>query len=119
MNKLFRSLAICVLVCGTPVALSVGACAVITKPTDATTLANVLQTATLATKAVDVYVQTGNPNAATLAELKKLNDDVHTQVVALQQDQAAGRALSYTLFNAAMDAFVAYANQNGIQVPTS
>lgn len=72
------------------------------------TLADATLAATAATRLVDVYVNTGNPNRATLLELQKLNDGVHSALTDLQRANAAGQSIAMASFNAARDAFLAY-----------
>lgn len=119
--RLFKSLALAALILSAPIAVS--GCATVlpifTQPTDAKTLANVLQLATAATKAVDIAVNTHTLDSGTLVQLKVLNDNVHREVVRLEQDQANHVPLIFSAFNAAMDAFTAYANTKGIAVSTS
>jgi hypothetical protein len=77
-------------------------------PTQARTLAEALQTATLCTDAVDLYVRTGNPSRAALDELNILNDRVHSMLLDLQAANTRGQSLSFAAFNAALQAFNAY-----------
>lgn len=79
-----------------------------------TTLADAEQAATLATKAVDVYVNSTTPDRATLTELKALNDGVHAALDNLLAAQAAGGSLTFASFNAALSAFDAYADSAGV-----
>jgi hypothetical protein len=79
-----------------------------------TTFADAESAATVATNAVDVYVNSASPDRATLTELKALNDGVHAALTDLQHDQTAGNSLTFGAFNAALDAFDAYATSNGV-----
>ncbi len=83
-------------------------------PSQATTLASALQAATLVTKAVDVYVNTANPSRATLLELQILNNQVHTTLVDLEHENAAGHSLVFAAFNEALRAFNSYATTKGV-----
>ena len=123
MNRFLKALVIISFI-GTPVlATQLGGCTtiqqVLSKKTDAKTLATALNLATGATKAVDLAVKNVDMSVATLQQLRVLNDGVHAALVSLQADQQAGRPLVFAGFNAAMDAFYAYANDQGISVPTS
>lgn len=83
-------------------------------PAQATTLAEALQAAKLATDAVDVYVRSANPNRATLAELQTLNEGLHNALVTLEMANANGQSLAMASFNAALTAFNAYSTSQGI-----
>lgn len=108
-------------------ALALGGCATLTStvaqladhaasasPHQAATLAEALQAATLITRAVDLYVNVGNPDRATLVELKALNDAVHAALTDLEAADARGGSLTFGTFNAALDAFNAYATAKGV-----
>lgn len=83
-------------------------------PSQARTLAEALQAATLVTDAVDLYVNTGNPSRATLMELQILNDGLHTALGRLQAANAADQSLWLASFNAALEAFNSYATSSGV-----
>jgi hypothetical protein len=83
-------------------------------PTQVTTYADATAAATLATKAVDVAVTSLKFDRGTLEELSALNDSVHAAWLDLKQANDAGRSLSFASFNAALDAFNAYATVKGI-----
>lgn len=84
-------------------------------PEQARTLAEATQAATLATRAVDLYVNTANPNRATLEQLNVLNERVHSTLTNLQAANAAGQSLAIAAFNEAFSAFVAYSNVKGVK----
>ena len=84
-------------------------------PQQATTLAQALQFAKLATDAVDVYVNTGNPNRATLTELNTLNEGLHAALGKLQTANMAGQSLALAVFNQAFLAFTTYETAAGVK----
>lgn len=84
-------------------------------PRQVNTLAEALQAATLATLAVDAYVNTASPNRATLVELQTLNNGLHTALVNLQAANANGQSLALAAFNEALAAFRSYAANRGIK----
>lgn len=84
-------------------------------PQQVKTLAEAYQVATILTEAVDVYVNVGKPDRATLLELKKLNDGVHDALANLKAANDSGNALSMAIFNEALKAFNSYATAKGIQ----
>lgn len=84
-------------------------------PSQVRTLAEALQAAKLATDAVDLYVRIGKPDRDIRNELRALNEAVHTAALSLEQDQAAGKSLTFGAFNAALDAFNAYATVKGVK----
>ena len=84
-------------------------------PSQVKTLADALQAATLATQAVDLYVNTANPSRATLLELQALNEGLHSALVQLQAANAANQSLALAVFNAALTAFNAYATVTGVK----
>lgn len=77
-------------------------------PASVTTLVEAEQSAILVTKAVDVYVNTGSPNRATLLKLQQLSNTVHAALVSLEQANAENKPLVFASFNAAVAAFNAY-----------
>jgi hypothetical protein len=77
------------------------------------TLAAALSAAKLATDAVDLYVQVGNPDRATLLQLQSLNEGVHTALTNLQAANMRGESLVFAAFNEALAAFRAYAAAKG------
>jgi hypothetical protein len=83
-------------------------------PAQVTTLAQAVQAADLITKAVDVYVKTGNPNVATLKELQALSNAVNAALVSLNTAAQNGQSLVYDSFNAALSAFTAYSTASGV-----
>lgn len=74
----------------------------------ATTLAEAEQSATLVTQAVDLYVNSANPNAATLQQLQNYSNAVHAALVSLEQANAEGGTLVFATYNAALAAFNSY-----------
>lgn len=78
------------------------------------TLGDALQAATLVTRAVDLYVTTGHPDRGTLVELKALNEGLHTSLMDLQAANTRGQSLNFAAFNAALDAYNAYATLKGV-----
>lgn len=87
---------------------NIGQSVSVASPTQARTLAEALQAATLCTDAVDLYVRTGNPSRAVLDELNILNDRVHDTLVNLQTANMRGQSLTFAAFNEALQAFNAY-----------
>lgn len=87
-------------------------------PSQATTVAEAAQIATLAEKAVDLYVKNGHPSQSTLAELKVLLTDLHTPLVAAEQANASGNsaaaAAAVSAFNEALAAYQSYAVHSGV-----
>lgn len=80
----------------------------------ANTLAEAINLDTVAARAVTVYVQTGNPNRATLIQLQTDARIVHDALVTLEQANAAGMNLNFTVVNAAYRAFYDYAIGHGV-----
>ena len=70
---------------------------------------------TLATKAADLYVTTGHPSRAVLIQIKSLSDGLHAALVTLERANADGKSLTFASFNAALQAFNAYATSAGIK----
>lgn len=83
-------------------------------PAQVRTLSEALQAATIATNAVDVYVNGANPDMATLLELQTLNDGLHTALVNLRAANANNQSLLLGLFNESLRAFQAYSTNKGI-----
>lgn len=105
------------------IAVPLGACQTLTQvatsfststPKQVNTLAEALQAATLATLAVDAYVNATNPNRATLLELQTLNNSLHTALTNLQAANATGQSLAMASFNEALAAFRSYAANRGV-----
>jgi len=86
-----------------------------TTPTEVKTLAEAEQAATLVTRAVQLYVENGNPSRATLLEIKALSDGVHAAILELDAAQRTKKSLVFDSFNAALAAFNAYATAQGIK----
>jgi len=84
-----------------------------------TTLADAQTAAKLATDTVDLAVNTGKLDVATLKELKALSDGVHAALDNLEATNAAGGNLVYGSFNAALAAFNAYKTAQGIASASS
>lgn len=88
-------------------------------PSQATTVADAAQIATLAEQAVDLYVKNGNPSPAVLNELKVLLADLHTPLVAAENANKSGNsaaaAAAVTAFNEALAAYQAYAASAGVK----
>lgn len=61
-----------------------------------------------------VAVDTNKLDAGTLTELQALRGGVRTALDALQTQQLAGHSLAFGAFNAAVDAYNAYAAAKGI-----
>lgn len=78
------------------------------------TLAAAEQTATLVTKAADLYVNTASPDRGTLIELQALSKGIHSALTDLQAANTAGKSLNFAAFNAALDAYNAYATLKGV-----
>lgn len=83
-------------------------------PTQVNTYADALNAAKLVTDAVDLYVNSANPNRATLLQLQKLNDGVHAALNSIGAANREGGSLVYGSFNAALAAFNAYATTQGV-----
>lgn len=100
MNKSLCALALsCFFVAG---------CATANAPTSASTLAEAEQSATLATKAVDVYVNSASVNRADLLKIQQGNNVIHSALLTLEADRKAGTPLSFSAFNAAVASFNSY-----------
>ena len=87
-------------------------------PGQATTLAEAEQAATLTEKALDLYVNTGNPSPAVLNELNVLVPAVHNALVKVEQANKAGNsaliAAALAAFNQAIDAVNSYETLQGV-----
>lgn len=83
-------------------------------PREVTTYAQATQAATLVTKAATLAVQVGKFDRATLVQLNALNEGVHAAWLSLKADNASGKSLTFGAFNAALDAFRAYATAKGV-----
>lgn len=116
--KNLRSIALAVLL----IAPTLGACTTVgqalisigqwtssSTPAEVATYADATLAATLATKTVDALVNTVQFDRATLTEFATLNDGVHTAWLQLKAARDANQSLTYGAFNAALDAFNAYA----------
>lgn len=96
--------------CAQMASLFADAGAATTPPTIAqvSTLADAVQAATVATQAVDLYVNTAKPTPAMLKQLNADNEAVHSALKDLEAAQAAGQNLNFAAFNAALDAYNTY-----------
>lgn len=83
-------------------------------PHDATTFADATLAATLATQATDTAVNTGKLDRATLMQLSTMNDMVHGAWLVLKAANDQGQSLEFATFNAALNAFNAYAAVSGV-----
>ncbi|MBI3678466.1 MAG: hypothetical protein HY243_17805 [Proteobacteria bacterium] len=83
-------------------------------PSQVATYVDATAAATLATKAVDVAVTSLKFDKGTLSELSALNDGVHAAWLDLKKANDAQQSLSFASFNAALDAFNAYATVKGV-----
>jgi uncharacterized protein YggE len=88
-------------------------------PTQVSTYADATIAADIATRTVDLAVQTGKLNKATLTELAALNDAVHAAWLDLKAANDAGKSLTFASFNAALSAFEAYRAAQGISEASS
>jgi hypothetical protein len=84
-------------------------------PTQATTLAEAIQGATLVTNAVDAYVNLGIADRGTLLQLQALSNGVHQALLELMQANKDKKSISYASFNAALKAFNAYTTTIGVK----
>jgi hypothetical protein len=115
LRSLFLILVLAVPIGGCSTVANLAVAASSSTPTQVNTLADALQAATLATNAVDAYVNIGNPTRATLLELQTLNNGLHTALTTLQAANAAGQSLAMASFNAALQAFNAYSTSAGVK----
>ncbi len=83
-------------------------------PTQVTTFADATLAATAATNFADAAVASGKLDKGTLVQIRALNEGVHSAWVDLSNANAAGKSLSFASFNAALDAWNAYATVKGI-----
>lgn len=77
-------------------------------PAQVKTLAQAEQAATIATRAVTIYVATAKPDKATAQKIGELSDALHSALTRLEADRRAGRSLVFDGFNAALSALRAY-----------
>lgn len=96
--------------CGTLAsgAASVAATVAGPSPTQATTLGQAEQLATVATDLTKAYVDTASLSLAQLQQINALNDGLHTAITSLETANSQGQALSFAAFNAALAAFNSY-----------
>lgn len=122
--KLIRSLAIAATLAA---ALSVSACADLAQfaantatslssssPGQVTTYGTATAAATLATRTVDLAVNTLHLDEATLTELNSLNEALHAAWLKLKAANDAGQSLNFAAFNAALAAYQSYRTAQGI-----
>lgn len=83
-------------------------------PTQARTLGQAEQAATLVTRAVDAAVNTGKLSRATLLKINSLSDAVHAALGDLQAANANNQSLNFAAFNAALDAWNTYTAANAL-----
>lgn len=84
-------------------------------PSQVTTLAEAVQAADLVTKGVDVYITSGAPiTKGQLQQVQIMNNVLHGALGDLLAANAAGKSLDYAAFNAALNAYQAYATTVGI-----
>ena len=77
-------------------------------PGQATTLADALRLATVATDLTKAAVDTGRLTQSQLLKVNAANDGLHAALVDLEAENAQGHALSFASFNAALAAWNAY-----------
>lgn len=119
MQKTLAALLLCVPLlggCTTVAQFAAGAATSLSSstPAEVRTYAEATQAATLATNAVDVAINVHKFDKATLTELSALNDGVHAAWLFLKADNDAGHSLVFGSFQAAFDAFSAYATAKGV-----
>lgn len=83
-------------------------------PTQVNTFAAATLAATVATKTVDLAVNTGKLNRSVLLQLQALNEGLHTAWLQLKAANDTDKSLSYASFNAALAAYQAYRTSEGI-----
>ncbi len=87
-------------------------------PTQAKTVAEATQAVTLVERALDLYVQNGNPPRAVLAELQILVPAVHNALVKVEDANRAGNsaavAAALAVFNESLSALTAYQTLQGV-----
>jgi hypothetical protein len=87
-------------------------------PTQVKTLAEAIQATTTAENSLDVIVNSGVVNQATLAEIKKLVTDVHTELKKFEAANSAGNSVAVQAevdaFNAALSALNGYKTLQGV-----
>ena len=83
-------------------------------PGQVKTLNDAVAAADLLTKSTKVVVDTGTLDRATLVEIDALSTGVHAALTDLEADNAAGHALNYASFNAALDAYNSYMTIKGL-----
>jgi hypothetical protein len=100
------------------VASSVAVSVTTATPTQVTTLAEAEQAATLAEQGLDLYVTTGTPSPAVVAELKVLVPALHTVLKQAEAANAAGNsalaAAAIASFNQALAALNSYKTLQGV-----
>jgi hypothetical protein len=100
------------------VASSVAVSVTTATSTQVTTLAEAEQAATLAEQGLDLYVTTGTPSPAVVAELKVLVPALHTVLKQAEAANAAGNsalaAAAIASFNQALAALNSYKTLQGV-----
>ena len=79
-----------------------------------TTYSQATRAATLATKTVDLVVQTGKLDRPTLLRITQLNDTLHAAWVVIRDANARGESLNFASFRAALAGFETFRKQQGI-----
>jgi hypothetical protein len=87
-------------------------------PTQVKTLAEAEQAATVAENSLDIYVNSGVANQATLAEIKTLVTALHTELKKFEAANSAGNSVAVQAetdaFNAALSALNGYKTLQGV-----
>lgn len=83
-------------------------------PAQVTSYEVATQAATLAADATDIAVNTLDFDKGTLTELTALNEAVHAAWLDLKAAHDRGASLTFSSFQAALDAFNAYATSKGV-----
>lgn len=87
-------------------------------PGQVKTLTEAVQSATLAEKAVSIYIKNGNPSGSVLVELRTLIASIHNTLLAAESANAKGDsaavAAGLTAFNEALAAYNSYSTTEGI-----
>lgn len=83
-------------------------------PSEVQTYGDATAAADLATRTVDLAVQSGTLSRATLVELSSLNDALHAAWLELKAAKDANHSITYASFNAALAAFQSYRASAGV-----
>lgn len=84
-------------------------------PNQVTTLGDAVAVADGLTNATDVYATSGHPSRAVANQLSALSDGLHAAVKAWEGADAAHQSLAMASFNAALQAYNAYATSAGVK----